>query len=255
MDLNTRSKGAGSDVGIQDPAGRFRSSKVPGNRGGSFQSTVPTFQGRGGNTVYTVRAQRGGWRAVEVILPRYHQHRRDRRSQVQATLYTAEYGLKSGAQVNWLHKQGGSSSTARRLYKRHEQFNAQNSLTISLNKRRRRHRDPRPQATLRYSDISAHHRSGPIPVKIRFSIRTATGSTSSTRWRTCGLKERDAIEAVHNGRQRFERAEGISRRPDSGGALIVVRDPTNKQDAAGNLCSVCEQCHSGNRASTLGVQC
>src|SRR5438270_841786 len=46
---------------------------------------------------------------------------------IQANSYTAEYGLKSGAQVNLVTKHGGSEfhGTAA-YYKRHEQFNAQN---------------------------------------------------------------------------------------------------------------------------------
>src|SRR5882724_7852040 len=94
--------------------------------GGSFQSTVPQFQGRGGNTVYTDGVNGGdsnaggnysGITSIDAIAE----------VNVQANAYTAEYGLKSGAQMNIVTKQGGSDfhGTAA-WYVRNEAFNAQN---------------------------------------------------------------------------------------------------------------------------------
>src|SRR6266446_7495549 len=94
--------------------------------GGSYQSTVPTFQGRGGNTVYTDGVNGGdgggggnfsGITSIDAIAE----------VNIQANSYTAEYGCKGGAQVNMITKHGGQQfhGTAA-YYKRHEQFNAQN---------------------------------------------------------------------------------------------------------------------------------
>src|SRR6185295_19782268 len=65
--------------------------------GGSFQSTVPKFQGRGGNTVYTDGVNGGdggggdnfsGITSIDAISE----------VSVQANAYAAEYGFKGGAQ-------------------------------------------------------------------------------------------------------------------------------------------------------------
>src|SRR5713226_5704883 len=94
--------------------------------GGSFQSTVPTFQGRGGNTVYTDGVNGGdsnaggnfsGITSIDAIAE----------VNLQANAYTAEYGFKSGAQMNIISKHGGSEfHGGLAWFKRHEEFNAQN---------------------------------------------------------------------------------------------------------------------------------
>jgi len=97
----------------RDPMSVFKS--LPGVQiipdqdtwGGSFQSTVPTFQGRGGNTVYTDGVNGGdgggggnfsGITSIDAIAE----------VNVQANAYAAEYGFKGGAQVNMVTKHGGS---------------------------------------------------------------------------------------------------------------------------------------------------
>src|SRR5262249_10099095 len=86
----------------RDPMSVFKS--LPGVQiipdqdtwGGSYQSTVPTFQGRGGNTVYTDGVNGGdgggganfsGITSIDAIAE----------VNVQANAYAAEYGFKGGA--------------------------------------------------------------------------------------------------------------------------------------------------------------
>src|SRR5690242_7327649 len=146
----------------RDPMSVFKS--LPGVQiipdqdtwGGSFQSTVPTFQGRGGNTVYTDGVNGGdgggggnfsGITSIDAVAE----------VNVQANSYTAEYGLKGGAQVNMVTKHGGSEfhGTAA-WYKRHEMFNAQNFFN-------NRTRTAKP--IYRYSDWSGTL-GGRVPFKI-----------------------------------------------------------------------------------------
>ena len=94
--------------------------------GGSFSTTIPTFQGRGGNTMYVDGVNGGDSNAggnfsaitsIDAIAE----------VNVQANAYTAEYGLKGGAQTNLVTKHGGSEfHGTMHWYKRHEMFNAQN---------------------------------------------------------------------------------------------------------------------------------
>lgn len=124
--------------------------------GGSYQSTVPTFQGRGGNTVYTDGVNGGdgggganfsGITSLDAIAE----------VNVQANSYTAEYGFKGGAQVNMVTKHGGQSfHGSAAWYKRHEQFNAQNFFN---------NKTGALKPLYRYSDISGTI-GGPVPVKI-----------------------------------------------------------------------------------------
>src|SRR4029079_17098218 len=124
--------------------------------GNGFQAAVPTFQGRGGSTVYTDGVNGGdgggggnfsGITSIDAIAE----------VNVQANSYAAEYGFKGGAQVNMITKHGGSEfHGSAAFYKRHEQFNAQNFFNNRNNVVKLRYR---------YSDISATI-GGPVPVKI-----------------------------------------------------------------------------------------
>jgi hypothetical protein len=141
--------------------------------GGSFQSTVPQFQGRGGNTVYTDGVNGGdsnaggnysGITSMDAIAE----------VNVQANAYTAEYGLKSGAQMNIVTKQGGTEfHGGLAWYLRNEAFNAQNFFNNKTGLAKPRYR---------YSDISGNI-GGPVPFQTR--RQSTTDSTSSTQWKTC----------------------------------------------------------------------
>ena len=129
--------------------------------GGSFQSTVPTFQGRGGNTIYNDGVNGGDGNgggnfsaitSIDAIAE----------VNVQANSYTAEYGLKGGAQINIVTKHGGSEFHGTvAWYKRHEMFNAQNFFN---------NRTGTTKPIYRYSDWSGTI-GGPVPVKIPISSR------------------------------------------------------------------------------------
>jgi len=94
--------------------------------GGSFSTPVPNIQGGRGQTIYVdgINGGDGGgggnfsaavnMDAVEEV-------------NVQMSAYTAEYGLKGGAQVNLITKHGGSEYHGTGYwYKRHEGLNATN---------------------------------------------------------------------------------------------------------------------------------
>jgi len=124
--------------------------------GGSFQSTVPQFQGMGGNTIYTDGVNGGdgngcanysGITSIDAIAE----------VNIQANSYTAEYGLKGGAQINLVTKHGGSEFHGTvAWFKRHEMFNAQNYFN---------NRTGTAKPIYRYSDW-AGTLGGPVPFKI-----------------------------------------------------------------------------------------
>jgi hypothetical protein len=121
--------------------------------GGSFNSPVATLQGGGGQTVYVdgVNGGDGGgggafsastnMDAIEEV-------------NVQMSAYTAEYGLKGGAQVNLVTKHGGSEYHGTGYwYKRHEMWNATNFFN---------NRTHTPKPLYRYSNLGGTL-GGPIP--------------------------------------------------------------------------------------------
>ncbi len=121
--------------------------------GGSYSTRVPSIQGGNGQTVYVdgINGGDGGgggsfsaatnMDAIEEV-------------NVQMSAYTAEYGLKGGAQINLITKHGGSNYHGTGYwYKRHEMFNATNYFNNKTGK-------PKPQ--YRYSTLGGTL-GGPIP--------------------------------------------------------------------------------------------
>jgi hypothetical protein len=94
--------------------------------GGSYATSVPQFQGRGGNTIYVDGVNGGdgngggnfsGQTNIDAIAE----------VNVQMASYTAEYGRSGGTQIQFITKRGGSEYHGTGYwYKRHEMFNATN---------------------------------------------------------------------------------------------------------------------------------
>jgi len=121
--------------------------------GGSFSTPVASVQGGAGQTVYVdgINGGDGGgggnfsaatnMDAIEEV-------------NVQMSAYTAEYGLKGGAQINLITKHGGSDYHGTGYwYKRHEMFNATNFFN---------NKTGTPKPVYRYSTLGGTL-GGPIP--------------------------------------------------------------------------------------------
>src|SRR3954454_11777435 len=195
--------------------------------GGSFQSTVPTFQGRGGNTVYTDGVNGGdgggggnfsGITSIDAISE----------VNIQANAYAAEYGFKGGAQVNMITKHGGSDfHGSAAFYKRHEQFNAQNFFN---------NRTGAPKPRYRYDDYSGTI-GGPIPVRIPVLNRDKKSMNFFYSIEHMSLKDVNQLRQ-YTMPTALERIGDFSQTRTGGsptGALVAVRDPLTGNPFAGNL--------------------
>ena len=115
--------------------------------GGSFSTPVPNIQGGTGQTIYVdgINGGDGGGGGsfsnatnVDAIAE----------INVQMSNYTAEYGLKGGAQVNIITKRGGAEYHGTGYwYKRHEMWNATNFFN---------NRDGHSKAVLPVFDVGRH---------------------------------------------------------------------------------------------------
>jgi hypothetical protein len=193
--------------------------------GGSFQSTVPQFQGRGGNTIYTDGVNGGdgngggnfsGITSIDAIAE----------VNIQANSYTAEYGLKGGAQINLVTKHGGSEfhGTAA-WYKRHEMFNAQNFFNNRTNTRK---------PLYRYSDWSGTL-GGPVPYKIPILNRDGKSMNFFFSVEDMRLKNVQPLR-FFTMPTALERNGDFSQTRTPGGALIPVLNPAaNQTPFPGNL--------------------
>lgn len=206
--------------------------------GGSFQSTVPFFQGRGGNTVYTDGVNGGdgggganfsGITSIDAIAE----------VNVQANSYTAEYGFKGGAQVNMVTKHGGQQfhGTAA-YYKRHEEFNAQNFFNNKNGVAKPRYR---------YSDIAGTI-GGPVPVKI--PLLNKDGKRFNFFYSVEDMRLKDVnVLRFYTMPTALERAGNFSQTRAGGsptGALVTVKDPLTGTAFPGNIIPA-------DRANALGV--
>lgn len=198
--------------------------------GGSFQSTVPQFQGRGGNTIYTDGVNGGdgngggnysGITSIDAIAE----------VNIQANSYGAEYGLKGGAQINLVTKHGGSEfhGTAA-WYKRHEMFNAQNFFN---------NRTGTAKPLYRYSDWSGTI-GGPVPVKIPILNRDGKSFNFFYSVEDMRLKDVNPLRffSMPTG---LERAGDFSQTRTPAGVLIPVLDPTTKAPYPGNVIPVSQR--------------
>jgi hypothetical protein len=190
--------------------------------GGSFATPVPQIQGGRGQTIYVDGINGGdgggggnfsGATNLDAI----------QEVNVQMSTYTAEYGLKGGAQVNFVTKRGGTQyhGTAY-TYQRFTGLNA----TPYFN-----HKDNIPKPEYRYSTIGGNL-GGPIP---RIPMVNGNGqklfffySLDDTRLKDPQTLRRFTMPTA------LERAGDFSQTRTTSGALIVVRDPLTGQPFPGN---------------------
>jgi hypothetical protein len=202
--------------------------------GGSFQSTVPQFQGRGGNTVYTDGVNGGdsnaggnfsGITSLDAIAE----------VNVQANSYAAEYGLKGGAQINLVTKHGGSEfHGSAAWYKRHEMFNAQNFFN-------NRTRTAKP--IYRYSDWVGTL-GGPVPFKI--PILNRDGKSFNFFYSVEDMRLRDVNPLrFFTMPTALERAGDFSQTRTPAGVLIPITDPANGAPYPGNVIPVTQRNNVG----------
>ena len=196
--------------------------------GGSFQSTVPTFQGRGGNTVYTdgVNGGDGGgggnFSGITV-------DRRDRRSERAGELLLGRIRLQGRrADQHGDEARRARTSTARALYyKRHEQFNAQNFFN---------NRTGLAKPRYRYDDYSGTI-GGPIPVRIPVLNRDKKSFNFFYSVEHMSLKDVNQLRQ-YTMPTALEREGNFSQTRTGGsptGALVTVRDPSTNSPFPGNV--------------------
>ena len=192
--------------------------------GGSFQSTVPQFQGRGGNTVYTDGVNGGdsnaggnysGITSMDAISE----------VNLQANGYTAEYGFKSGAQMNIITKQGGTDfHGGLAWYLRNEAFNAQNFFNNKTGTVKPRYR---------YSDISGTI-GGPVPFKI--PIINPDGHRFNFFYSVEDMRLKDVQTLFFiTMPTALEKAGNFSQTKTPGGVLIPVNDRSTGAPYPGNI--------------------
>jgi len=184
--------------------------------GGSFATPVPNIQGGRGQTIYVDGINggdggTGGNFSAAVNMDAIAE------VNVQMSAYTAEYGLKGGAQVNIITKHGGAEYHGTGYwYNRHERWNATNFFN-------NRSGTPKPQ--YRYSTLGATL-GGPIPKipkihggnKLFFFY-----SIDDTQLKDVNALRRYTMPTA------LERQGDFSQTRTPSGALIVVRDPLTGQ--------------------------
>jgi len=144
--------------------------------------------------------------------------------QVQLSAYTAEYGLKGGAQVNFITKRGGSEyHGSAYTYQRDKRFN-------SINYFNKLNNIPKPE--YRYSTLGGTL-GGPVPKLPRVN---ANGdklfffySADDTRLKNPQQLRRFMMPTE------LERRGDFSQTQTPAGALIQIRDPVTLQPFPGNV--------------------
>ena len=180
--------------------------------GGSFSTPVPNIQGGRGQTIY-VDGINGGDGGGGGAFSAATNMDAIAEVNVQMSAYTAEYGLKGGAQVNIITKHGGAEYHGTGyFYKRHEMFNATNFFN-------NRAGIPKPQ--YRYSTLGGTL-GGPIPKipKIHAGNKLFFFySIDDTQLKDVNPLRRYTVPTA------LERQGDFSQSRTPAGALIVVRDP------------------------------
>ena len=187
--------------------------------GGSFSTPVPNIQGGGGQTIY-VDGINGGDGGGGGSLSNATNVDSIAEINVQMSAYTAEYGLKGGAQVNIITKHGGAEFHGTGYwYKRHEMWNANNFFN---------NRAGLPKPFYRYSNLGGTL-GGPIP-----KVTGAGGklfffySVDDTQVTDANILRRYTFPTA------LERAGDFSQTRRPNGTLIQVIDPLTGQPFPGN---------------------
>ena len=198
--------------------------------GGAFATAVPNIQGGRGQTVYVDGINGGdgggggnfsGATNLDAIAE----------VNVQMSAYTAEYGLKGGAQVNFITKRGGSDYRGTLYtYQRDKSFNATNFFNNKVGL-------PKPE--YRFSTLGGNL-GGPVPKvgggkKLFFFY-----SLDDTQLKDPNILRRYTMPTA------LERAGDFSQTRTTSGALIPVRDPLTGQPFADNKIPA-------NRANPAGL--
>jgi hypothetical protein len=196
--------------------------------GGSFATAVPAIQGNGrGQTIYVDGINGGdgggsggggtnfsGATNLDAIAE----------VNVQMSAYTAEYGLKGGAQVNFITKRGGSEYHGTGYtYQRDTRFNATNYFNTISNL-------PKPE--YRYSTFGGNL-GGPVPKLPRINSDGEKlfffYSVDDTRLKNPQVLRRFMMPTE------AERRGDFSQTRTPAGALIAIRDPLTNQPFPGNI--------------------
>jgi hypothetical protein len=184
--------------------------------GGSFATPVPGIQGGRGQTVYVDGINGGdgggggnfsGATNLDAIAE----------VNVQMSSYTAEYGLKGGAQVNFITKRGGPQYRGTAYtYQRFTELNATNFFN---------NRDNTPKPDYRYSTIGGNI-GGPVPkTKNLFFFY----SIDDTQLKDANILRRYTMPTA------AERNGDFSQTRQTNGTLITIRDPVTNQPFPNNI--------------------
>lgn len=190
--------------------------------GGSFNSPVATLQGGGGQTVY-VDGINGGDGGGGTAFSASTNMDAIAEVNVQMSAYTAEYGLKGGAQVNLVTKHGGSEYHGTVYwYKRHEMWNATNFFN---------NRAGTLKPLYRYSNLGGTL-GGPIP-KIK-----KINENGNKLFFFYSLDDTQLLDVntlkFYRMPTAAERAGDFSQSLRPNGTLVVVTDPLTGQPFANN---------------------
>jgi hypothetical protein len=184
--------------------------------GGSFSTPVPNIQGGGGQTIM-VDGINGGDGGGGGSLSNATNVDAIAEINVQMSAYTAEYGLKGGAQVNIITKHGGAEYHGTGYwYKRHEMWNATNFFN---------NRAGLQKPFYRYSTLGGTL-GGPIPKtrKLFFFY-----SVDDTQVKDVNILRRYTMPTAQ------ERAGDFSQSRRPNGSLIQIIDPQTGQPFPGNV--------------------
>jgi hypothetical protein len=190
--------------------------------GGSFATPVPQIQGGRGQTIYVDGVNGGdgggggnfsGATNLDAI----------QEVNVQMSTYTAEYGLKGGAQINFVTKRG--SANYRGTAYTYQRFTALNATPFFNNL------DNLPKPEYRFSTLGGNF-GGPVP---RLPTINGDGkklfffySVDDTRLKNPQPLNRYTMPTA------LERQGDFSQSRTTTGALIVVRDPLTGLPFPGN---------------------